>query len=481
MICGNCGAENRPDRKFCLRCGTALAARCPNCGSTNEPEAAFCGECGTHLASGDRDCAGPSASCLRREPSSERRLVTVLFADLVGFTTVAEGLDAEDTRDLLGRYFEAVARDRRALRRHRREVHRRRGDGRLGRADGTRGRCRARRPCGARPGRRRARAERPRAAGARGRADRRGRRHGRCHRPGHGGWRPRQHGQPAPGRSRRRARSWSARRRTGPRATRSRSSPPATRCSRARSRRWRRGGRPRVIGKVRGAGRSEFVEPPFVGRDAEFAVLKERLHATSRDGRARLVSLTGVAGIGKSRLVWELEKYADGIVELVYWHQGRSLAYGEGISFWALGEMVRRRAGIAERDDAATTDAKLADDGRGVLRGRRRAALDPIAAARPARARGPGRRATRRAVRRLAAPVRADRVAGDGRARVRGPPVGGRRPDRVHRLADGVVAAASDPDRHAGAARAVRAPADLGRGPARLHAPSTWSRCRRPR
>ena len=44
----------------------------------------------------------------------------------------------------------------------------------------------------------------------------------------------------------------------------------------------------------------------------------------------------------------------------MYWHQGRSLAYGEGISFWALGEMVRRRAGIAERDDAATTDAKLA-------------------------------------------------------------------------------------------------------------------------
>ena len=51
-----------------------------------------------------------------------------------------------------------------------------------------------------------------------------------------------------------------------------------------------------------------------------------------------MVSITGVAGIGKSRLAWELEKYLDGLVETVYWHHGRSPAYGEGLAFWvALG------------------------------------------------------------------------------------------------------------------------------------------------
>jgi tetratricopeptide (TPR) repeat protein len=65
--------------------------------------------------------------------------------------------------------------------------------------------------------------------------------------------------------------------------------------------------------------------------------------------------------MGKSRLVWELEKYLDGIVgpQLYYWHQGRSPAYGEGITYWALGEMVRRRAGIAEGEDEVTTREKL--------------------------------------------------------------------------------------------------------------------------
>ena len=58
--------------------------------------------------------------------------------------------------------------------------------------------------------------------------------------------------------------------------------------------------------------------------------------------------MIGQAGIGKSRLAWEFLKYIDGVTELVYWHQGRSPSYGEGITFWALGEMVRMRAGIGE-------------------------------------------------------------------------------------------------------------------------------------
>jgi tetratricopeptide (TPR) repeat protein len=97
-----------------------------------------------------------------------------------------------------------------------------------------------------------------------------------------------------------------------------------------------------------------------VGRDDELRLLKDFFHATSRERRARLISVTGQGGIGKSRLAWEFLKYVDGVLETVYWHQGRSPAYGEGITFWALGEMVRRRAGLAEGDDEAGTRAGIA-------------------------------------------------------------------------------------------------------------------------
>jgi predicted ATPase len=117
----------------------------------------------------------------------------------------------------------------------------------------------------------------------------------------------------------------------------------------------------RVIAERGGRGRADGLEAPSVGRDAEFRVLKELFHATGRERRVRLVSITGQAGIGKSRLAWELEKYLDGLVEAVWWHHGRSPAYGSGITFWALGEMVRSRAGLAEQDDEATTRARISE------------------------------------------------------------------------------------------------------------------------
>ena len=115
-----------------------------------------------------------------------------------------------------------------------------------------------------------------------------------------------------------------------------------------------------VVARRRGEGRAATLEPPFVGRDEELSLLKEFFHATAREQKPRLVTVAGQAGIGKSRLGWELEKYLDGVVESAFWHEGRSPAYGEGISYWALAEMIRGRAGIAEGEDPMTARSKVA-------------------------------------------------------------------------------------------------------------------------
>ncbi len=112
MICANCGTENRPGRKFCARCAVAPRLACPNCGAAYEPGDLFCGECASPLTPDAarrppaRQGRRAAATTPTDSPVAERRLVSVLFADLVGFTTIAEGQDAEDTRELLNRYFE---------------------------------------------------------------------------------------------------------------------------------------------------------------------------------------------------------------------------------------------------------------------------------------------------------------------------------------------------------------------------------------
>ena len=186
MICASCGTENRIGAKFCTECGTALAAGCPTCGYVNLPNAKFCSECATRLQPGTpalRAAAGreeapdsPSAPLPGlADPTAERRLVTVLFADLVGFTSFAEGRDAEEVRELQARYF-GPSRRYRPLWRQDREVHRRRGHGPLGRAARVRGRRRTRGSRRSRPGRGGARA-RGGNRGSRRHPDRRGRRH----------------------------------------------------------------------------------------------------------------------------------------------------------------------------------------------------------------------------------------------------------------------------------------------------------------
>ncbi len=98
MTCPTCGTENEAGRKFCGECGSALAAPCPACAAPNAPGTKFCGECGASLVEGKAATAP--------EYTAERRLVSVLFVDLVGFTAASESRDAEETRELLTRYFE---------------------------------------------------------------------------------------------------------------------------------------------------------------------------------------------------------------------------------------------------------------------------------------------------------------------------------------------------------------------------------------
>src|SRR2546423_1049535 len=104
MHCPACGSENRAEAKFCQECGTALNAVCPACGAAHRPGQAFCDECGARLAPAPASHAQPAGG--EPAPVAERRLVTILFADLVAFTTLSESRDAEEVRELLSRYFE---------------------------------------------------------------------------------------------------------------------------------------------------------------------------------------------------------------------------------------------------------------------------------------------------------------------------------------------------------------------------------------
>jgi class 3 adenylate cyclase len=91
-------------------------------------------------------------------------------------------------------------------------------------------------------------------------------------------------------------------------------------------------------------------QAPLIGRDHELNLLKDLFGRVARDQVVQLVTVVGEPGVGKSRLVWEFQRHIDDLPDLVSWRQGRCLPYGEGITFWALGEIVKSHAGILEND-----------------------------------------------------------------------------------------------------------------------------------
>ncbi len=100
-------------------------------------------------------------------------------------------------------------------------------------------------------------------------------------------------------------------------------------------------------------------DTPFIGRAIDLALLKGIFDKTVAADSPQLVTVVGEPGLGKSRIVAELGAYIDERAELMSWRQGRCLPYGEGITFWALGEILKAHAGILESDDPTTANTKL--------------------------------------------------------------------------------------------------------------------------
>jgi class 3 adenylate cyclase/tetratricopeptide (TPR) repeat protein len=326
-----------------------MTLTCQACGSDNSESAAYCGACGTPLAA-------PRAT-------AERKVVSVLFVDLVGFTAMAERLDPEDVRGILGPYYETV---RSELVRYDGTVEKFIGDAvvaifgapvaheddperavRAGHAV-----CRAvqrLRESGSFPELHVrvgittgeaivARGARPQVGEAMAHGD-----------VVNTAARLQNHA-PVDGilvdrRTYQATRGQIAFRSASPVEARGKSRP--VEAWEAVAPRARLG-----VDRLR-------LRRPLVGRNKELETLSAALEEAAGRRCPRLAVVAGPPGIGKSRLVAELLQRVDGSPELFFWRQGRSLPYGEGVTFWALAEIVKAQAGILASDSGATVRDKL--------------------------------------------------------------------------------------------------------------------------
>jgi class 3 adenylate cyclase/predicted ATPase len=362
VTCVQCGASQGAGNRFCGDCGAPLVA-CPSCGEPATPGKRFCHACGSALAGTESappvtPVPGPDA-----EPVAERRVCSVLFCDLVGFTPLSESRDPELVRELLSEYF-GVART--VIGRYGGVVEKFIGDAVMAvwgtpvAAEGD-----AERAVRAALDLVSAVSQLGAEAGVPGLEARAGVVTGEVAvtlgAAGEGmvagdavntAARVQSAAEPGAvlvdGATYRLADSAIGFAEAGSHRLKGKAEP---------QRLWRA---TRVLAGVGGAQRVDGLEAPLLGRDAELRTVKELFHATAERRVPRLVLVSGPAGVGKSRLGWEFEKYVDGLAGEVWWHRGRCLSYGEGVAFWALAEIVRQRLGIAEEDPADIAAGKLA-------------------------------------------------------------------------------------------------------------------------
>ena len=351
MPCESCGFINDEAARFCGSCGSPLSATCANCQAPLTAGLRFCTACGEPVSSGGKIDAVA-------EPSpAERRRISVLFVDLENFTSLAETLDPEEVRGVQSRYFEVA---RSIVASHGGTIEKFIGDAvmavwgaPLAHEDDPERAVRAAmaivdgvgRLGGAASGANLA----ARAAVTTGEAavtlgaDGQGMVAGDLVNVA-----ARLQGEAEPGG----VLVDSATRELAPRAADYEAAGTITLKGRSASLVAHRAA-PRTAGIGREGGAHAGA---FVGRERELRELVGLFDGVAADRLSRLVSITGIAGIGKSRLAWEFGEHIDAMSEVVAWHAGRAPAYGEGITFAAVAEMVRRRIRVS--DDASPTIAR---------------------------------------------------------------------------------------------------------------------------
>ncbi len=362
MTCRHCGTSNVEGAKFCAECGTRLELSCPACGAKSSG-GRFCSECGTALPA---EAAAPADHPIlppqRPAPVAERRTTSVLFADLVGFTSISEARDPEETREFLTHYFQTA---RTVLERYGGTVEKFIGDAVMAvwgvpvsHEDDAERAVRAALDLVT------AIAALGDEVGGANVAIRVGVVTGEVAVTlGAAG-----EGMVAGDAVNTAARVQAA---AGPGEV---WADEATRGITAAAITYVNAGLHELKGKSEpmqlfradvvvaargGAQRVDGLEAPFTGRDREFRLVKELFHATLDERRARLVSVVGDAGLGKTRLGWEFEKYVDGVTQVTRWHRGRCISYGEGVAFWAFAEMMRGRIGAIEGDEPQVIAERL--------------------------------------------------------------------------------------------------------------------------
>ena len=340
-VCPGCGVEGQHDgARFCFSCGLAFQAPgCSACGFELAPGSRFCPSCGTPQA-------GAAATATPATPVASRRITSVLFGDLVGFTALSESRDQEDVRELLSGYFESCSQ---VIARYGGTVEKFIGDAvmavwgvptaheddaeravraglelvnlitalgvdlgvpdlamRVGIVTGEVAVTVGAAQQGMVAGDAVNSAARVQTAALPGQV-----------------W--------VDETTRLLTSSAVTYADVGSHAMKGKADPMPLWSVRA------------VVAGMGGSQRADGLEAPHVGRDRELRLVKELFHGVEETHRPALLVVSGDAGVGKSRLGWEFFKYVDGLTRSAWWHQGRCLSYGEGVAFYALAEAIRGR------------------------------------------------------------------------------------------------------------------------------------------